>query len=158
MLVRSLLDCRGKRRRDEQRMQWGLSLTSQSQRDYRLLFNRIPKCCLSICTIVFGAFVISACQDSYYKNEKVAEREVDFSVGIEESKLSEYIIVLEENIIIADAINDLQKFDAKIIKNLKRGRYLIELKNDPGIELLKKHIEGSKRIKQIQPNFSYTIQ
>jgi hypothetical protein len=122
------------------------------------LFNRIPTCWLSICTIVFGAFIISACQEPNYQNEKVAEREVQFSASNEESNLSEYIIVLEENITIADAVNELRQFDSQIIKNLKRGRYLIKLKNDPGIDLLKKHIEGSKRIKQIQPNFSYTIQ
>lgn len=139
-------------------MQWELSLTSQSQRDYRLLFNRIPKCCLTICTIVFGALVISACQEPNYQNEKVAEREVEFSSSNEESNLGEYIIVLEENINIADAMTELQQFDSQIIKNLKRDRYLIKLKNDPGIEQLKKHIEGSERIKQIQPNFSYTIQ
>lgn len=122
------------------------------------MFNRIPTCCLSICTIVFGAFISLACQEPNYQNEKVAEREVQISASNEELNLSEYIIVLEENITIAEAMNDLEQFDSQIIKNLKRGRYLIKLKNDPGIDLLKKHIGSSKRIKQIQPNFSYTIQ
>ena len=107
---------------------------------------------------MFGVLVISACQEPNYQNQKVAEREVEFSESNEESNLSEYISVLEENITIADAMSELRQFDSQIIKNLKRGRYLIKLKNDPGIEQLKKHIEGSERIKQIQPNFSYTIQ
>jgi hypothetical protein len=33
-----------------------------------------------------------------------------------------------------------------------------QLKNDPGIEQLKKDVKDSLHIKQIQPNFIYTIQ
>jgi hypothetical protein len=107
---------------------------------------------------VFGVLVISACQEPNYQNEKVAEREVGFSESNEESDSSEYIIVLEENVSIENAISNLKKYDAQIIKDLKRGRYLIGLKNDPGIEQLKKDVKDSLHIKQIQPNFIYTIQ
>ena len=108
--------------------------------------------------MVFGAFVISACQEPNYQNEKVAEREVGFTEINEESRSSEYLIVLEENISITTALNNLQKYEVRVIKNLKKGRYLIELKQDPGIEQLRKDLEGSEHIKQIQPNFIYTIQ
>ena len=102
--------------------------------------------------------VIPGCSDSNYYGEKTTETEVEFSAGNEESKSNEYIIVLAENISIENAISNLQKYDARVIKDLKRGRYLIGLKNDPGIKQLKKDVEGSEHIKQIQPNFSYTIQ
>ena len=107
---------------------------------------------------MFGVLVISACQERNYQNEKVAEREVGFSESNEESDSSEYIIVLEENTSITTALNNLQKYELRVIKNLKKGRYLIELKQDPGIEQLRKDLEGSEHIKQIQPNFIYTIQ
>ncbi len=105
-----------------------------------------------------GALVISGCSDSNYHNEKITEPEVEFSAANEVSNSSEYIIVLAENVSIENAISNLQKYDAQVIKDLKRGRYLIGLKNDPGIERLEKDVEGSEHIKQIQPNFSYTIQ
>ena len=139
-------------------MQWVLSLTSQSQQDYRLLFNRIQKFSLSFCIVVFGVLLISGCLDSNYHNEKVTELEVEFSAGNEESKSNEYIIVLSENVSIENAMSNLQKYDTRVIKDLKRGRYLIGVRNDPGIEQLQKDVEGSEQIKQIQPNFSYSIQ
>jgi len=122
------------------------------------LFNSIPKCCLSICIIVFGVFVISACSDSNYQSGYVADKKAAFSASNNGSILTEYIIVLKENVTIASAINSLQKYEAQVIRDLKKGRYLIGLKNDPGIQRLKKDVEGSDRIKQIQSNFTYTIQ
>jgi hypothetical protein len=122
------------------------------------LFNRKTKRSLSFCIVVFGVLVISACQEPNYQNEKVAERKVQFSASNEESNLSEYIIVLAENVSIEKAISNLHKYDARVIKDLKRGRYLIALKIDPGIEQLKKDVLGSKDINHIQPNFIYTIQ
>lgn len=122
------------------------------------MFNKTSKCCLSVCIVVFGVLVISGCSDSSYHNEKITEPEVEFSAGNEESKSNEYIIVLVENVSIESAISNFQKYDAQIIKDLKRGRYLIGLKSDPGIEQLKKDVKNSQHIKQIQPNFNYTIQ
>ena len=102
--------------------------------------------------------MISACQKPSYQNEKVAEPEVESSTSREESKQNEYIIVLSENVSIENAISNLQKYDAQVIKNLKRGRYLIRLRSDPGIEQLKKDVLEFKDINHIQPNFVYTIQ
>ena len=102
--------------------------------------------------------MISACQKPSYQNEKVAEPEVESYASNEESKPNEYIIVLSENVSIENAIRNLQKYDAWVIKDIERGRYLIGLKNDPGIEQLKKDVLGSKDINHIQPNFIYTIQ
>lgn len=88
----------------------------------------------------------------------VADRKTESSASNGESILAEYIIVLQENVSIASAINSLQKYEAQAIRDLKKGRYLIGLENDPGIELLKKDVEGSDLIKHIQPNFTYTTQ
>jgi hypothetical protein len=122
------------------------------------LFNKTPKYWLSICIVVFGAYVISACTESNYQGEYTADIKDESSANNNESVLTEYIIVLEENVSIASAINSLQKYELQVIKDLKKNRYLVELKNDPGIEQLQKDVEGSERIKHIQPNFTYTIQ
>ena len=122
------------------------------------MFNRIPKFCLSVCIVVFGTFVISACTESNYQGEYVTDGKAELSSSNNESILVEYIIVLEGNISIGDATSILKKYEVQVIRNLKKGRYLIGLNNDPGIERLKKEIEGSEYIKQIQPNFSYSIQ
>ena len=102
--------------------------------------------------------MISACQKPSYQKEKVAEPEVESYASNEESKPNEYIIALSENVSIENAIRNLQKYDAQVIKDLKRGRYLIRLRNDPGIEQLKRDVFESKNIDHIQPNFVYTIQ
>ena len=62
--------------------------------------------------------MISACQKPSYQNEKVAEPEVESSASNEESKPNEYIIVLSENVSIENAISNLQKYDAQVIKDL----------------------------------------
>jgi len=122
------------------------------------LFNKIPSTWLSYCIVVFGVLVISACTESTGQSEYVADRKTEFSTSNNDSITAEYIIVLKENVSISSAINHLQKYEAQVIRDLERGRYLIGLKNDPGIELLQKDVEGSDLIKLIQPNFSYTIQ
>ena len=122
------------------------------------MFNRIPNGWLSFCIVIFGLLVISACTESNNQSGYIADRKTESSASNDEIILTEYIIVLEENVSIADAINNFQKYEAQVIRDLKRGRYLIGLKNDPGIERLKKEVEGSDRIKYIQPNFTYTIQ
>ena len=122
------------------------------------MFNRLPKYCLPICVVVFSVFLISACTESNYHGEKVAQPEVESSVSNEALNLSEYIIVLEENVSIESATSIFEKYEGQVIRDLKKGRYLIRLKNDPGIEQLQKDVQGSELIKHIQPNYTYTIQ
>ena len=122
------------------------------------MLHRVPKYCLSISIVVFGIFLISACTESNNQSGYIADGKAEFSASNNESILVEYIIVLEENISIGDATSILKKYEVQVIRDLKKDRYLIGLKNDPGIERLKKDVEGSEYIKQIQPNFNYTIQ
>lgn len=122
------------------------------------MFNRIPKCWLAICIVIFGLLVISACSEPNNQSGYIADRKTESSASNNDIILAEYIIVLEENVSIADAIDNFHIYEAQVIRDLKRGRYLIGLKIDPGIERLKKEVEGSDRIKYIQPNFTYTIQ
>ena len=72
--------------------------------------------------------------------------------------MTEYILVLKENVSVADALNSLQKYDVQVIRDLKKDRYLIGLKNNPGIDRLQEDVESSEYIKHIQPNFIYKIQ
>ncbi len=122
------------------------------------MLNRIPNGWLSFCIVVVGLFVTSACSESKYQKEQTANQEVLLPVANDESDLTEYIIVLNENVDIARALNKLKKYEVQVIRDLNRGRYLIGLKNDPGIEQLKKDVESSGYFKHIQPNFTYTIQ
>ena len=119
---------------------------------------RIPNGWLSFCIVVVGLFVTSACSESIFHKEQTASQEVLLPVGNDESDLIEYIIVLNDNVDIARALNKLKKYEVQVIRDLNRGRYLIGLKNDPGIEQLRKDVEASEKIKLIQPNFTYTIQ
>jgi len=102
--------------------------------------------------------IISGCSDSSYQNGKVSEPGAQIPAGSSESKPIEYIIALVENADIEDAIRHLHKYDAQVIKDLKRGRYLISIRQDPGIEQLKEDIDDSEYIERIQPNFTYTAQ
>ena len=96
--------------------------------------------------------------DSKNQNQNVADKKTELSTTENESTLAEYIIVLNENVSIADALNNLQDYEVQVIRDLNKNRYLIGLVKDPGIEKLTKEVEKSEHIKQIQPNYSYTIQ
>ena len=48
--------------------------------------------------------------------------------------------------------------EIQVIRDLKKNRYLIGLKHDPGIEQLKKEVEAAGQIKLIQPNYTYKTQ
>jgi len=122
------------------------------------LFNRVPNSWLSFCIVIFGLLVISACTEPNNRSGYIADRKIESSASNNEIILTEYIIVLEENVSIADVIDNFQIYEAQVIRDLKRGRYLIGLKIDPGIEQLNKDVEGFEHIKLIQPNFIYTIQ
>ena len=122
------------------------------------MFNRIPNSWLSFCIVIFGLLVNSACTESNNQSGYIADRKTESSASNNEIILTEYIIVLEENVSIADAIDNFQKYEAQVIRDLKRRRYLIGLMIDPGIEQLNKDVEGSDRIKHIQPNFTYKTQ
>jgi hypothetical protein len=113
---------------------------------------------LSIGIVVCSTFAISACTESNQKSEYIPDRVTESSVSNEEPNLTEYIIVLEKDVSIESATGILKKYEVQVIRDLKKDRYLIGLKNDPGIERLKKDVEGSGYIKYIQPNFTYTIQ
>jgi hypothetical protein len=123
-----------------------------------LLRSKNRRCHLLYCIIVIGTIGISACAESNRHSEKKSGQVVESSVSNEQSKPSEYIIVLEEDISISSAIGILEKYEAQVIKDLDKNRYLIGLKNDPGIEQLKIDVESSRHIKHVQPNFTYTIQ
>ena len=107
---------------------------------------------------MFGVIFTSACSESKYQKEQTASQEVLLPVSNDESDLIEYIVVLKANGNIAGAISILKKYEVQVIRDLKKDRYLIGLKSDPGIEQLKKDVEASENIILIQPNFTYTIQ
>jgi hypothetical protein len=72
--------------------------------------------------------------------------------------LSEYIIVLKSGSDIKSAIKELAEYEVRIIRDLKRERYLIEIKNDPGLEQLLLDVKNSNHINFIQPNYTYKTQ
>ena len=113
---------------------------------------------MSCCLVGAAVFLISACSDRNYQRKEVAESGVEASINNEESSLIEYIVVIKANANIASAISSFKKYEAQLIGDLKKNLYQIGLKKDPGIEQLRKDVEGSDLIDYIQPNFTYTTQ
>ena len=113
---------------------------------------------ISISMLVFAVFIFSGCAENINTSGNLKDSTKVITVNENQEKVTEYIIVVKENIKISDAINTLNKYDIHIIKNLNRGRYLIGVKQDPGIDQLRKDIMGSDYINYIQPNFTYKLQ
>ena len=121
------------------------------------MFNRINIRLLKY-VLFYGLFLISACTENKHNNSFIADKSLNTSTDIKKEKTSEYIIVLNKGITITTALSGLKIYNVHLIKNLKRGRYLVGLTNYPGVEKLKKDSVSSKYIKHIQPNFIYTTQ
>ena len=111
-----------------------------------------------LCFILFSAVVLfSGCKEVQNNNNDTENQTLNNLVKIKKNS-SEYIIVLKEGSKITDALNSLNAYDIRLIKDLKQDRYLVELKKNPGIERLKNDIIDSEYIKHIQPNFIYMTQ
>ena len=111
-----------------------------------------------LCFILFaGVVLFSGCKEVEHNSSYTENQRLNNPVKIKKN-ISEYIIVLKEGSKITDALNSLNAYDIRLIKDLKQDRYLVELKKNPGIERLKNDIIGSEYIKHIQPNFIYTTQ
>ena len=109
-------------------------------------------------SLLFGGVVLfSGCKEVENNSRYTENQRLNNPVKINKNS-SEYIIVLKEGSKITDALNSLNAYDIRLIKDLKQDRYLVELKKNPGIERLKNDIIGSEYIKHIQPNFIYTTQ
>lgn len=109
-------------------------------------------------SLLLGLSIIAGCSDSNYQNGKVTEPTAEVHADTVESKPAEYIIVLVDNASLKAAIRDLQPYEAVVIRDLKHGRYLVGLKEDPGMERLQADIKASVHIQMIQPNYTYTTQ
>lgn len=103
-------------------------------------------------------FLLSACTENNYNNNYVTNKPLDSSEQINKVKVIEYIVVLNKGVKFSDVVMSLKTYDIQLIKDIKRDRYVVGFKYDPGIEQLQKDIIGSKYIKHIQPNFSYKAQ
>lgn len=143
-------------------MQWVHLLIFLSQQVQRQLtfkmFNKNLNVGFSISIYVFGSFIFSGCAENINTRNNLTSSSKVLIVNAAQEKAIEYIIVVNENAKISDAMNILNKYDVRIIKNLNRGRYLIGVKQDPGIEQLRNDIVGSDYINYIQPNFIYKPQ
>jgi hypothetical protein len=113
---------------------------------------------LQIGTFFAGVSLIGGCSDSNYQNGQLTALAVEGAATVNTSIQNEYIIVLAENVSIEEALDQLQVYGATVIRNLKRGRYLISVKQDPGIERLTEDFDGSEIIQHIQPNYTYRTQ
>ena len=107
---------------------------------------------------LFGGLVFSGCAENINSLDNFTSSSKVIILVADQEKVIEYIIVVKENVKISAAMNILNKYDAHIIKDLNRGRYLVGVKQDPGIEQLRKDIVGSDYINYIQPNFIYKPQ
>jgi len=111
-----------------------------------------------LCFILFaGVVLFSGCKEAKNNSNDIETQILNNPDKIKKN-ISEYIIVLKEGSKITDALNSLNAYDIRLIKDLKQNRYLVELKKNPGIKHLKNDIIDSEYIKYIQPNFIYTTQ
>ena len=108
--------------------------------------------------ITSGITIFPACQAASDTNTQKSKLIYDSSNKSHKVTLNEYIIVIKESSNIDNAIETLKKYDARILRDLKRNHYLIGLVNDPGIEQLKIDIQNNMYIKYIQPNYRYELQ
>jgi hypothetical protein len=109
------------------------------------------------CILILGTLVNPICLESKQPGDTLKAPVSSQTVGAEETGLSEYILVLEEKGNINNVIDQLDGYDARVIKDLGRGRFLIGLKLDPGIEQLTRIVEDSDQIRLIQPNYNYGV-
>ena len=107
---------------------------------------------------VCGVLAFSACKNAPDNHGRFVNPEKKHSTKKPESSLAEYLIVLKDNVSISDAVNSLKRYEVQVLRDLKKGRYLIGMKNDPGINQLQNELADSEVITHIQPNFTYTIQ
>ena len=82
---------------------------------------------MSCCLVGAAAILFSACTESTYNREEVIGGRVAALKNNKESSLIEYIVVLNENVSIENAINILKKYEVQVIKDLKKGRYLMSI-------------------------------
>lgn len=122
------------------------------------MFNSKLNVALINCTLVCSVFLLSACTENNYNNNYITNKPLDSSEQINKVKVIEYIVVLNKGVKFSDVVMSLKSYDIQLIKDIKRDRYVVGFKYDPGIEQLQKDIIGSKYIKHIQPNFSYKAQ
>lgn len=122
------------------------------------MFNRKLNTGLFACTLTCCLFLLSACTQESHNSSHVSKQLKDTAIRVKKVDVVEYIIVLKKDVKVTDAVNSLKIYDVQVIKDLKRDRYLIGVKNDHGIDKLKKDIVDSEYIKHIQLNFIYSTQ
>ncbi|VAW93917.1 hypothetical protein MNBD_GAMMA21-189 [hydrothermal vent metagenome] len=71
------------------------------------------------------------------------------------TKAAEYLVSLDKNVLIDDIISQFSVYGPRVVKDLGRGRYLIQLEQDPGLDVLKQEDCFKKAACKIQPNFKY---
>lgn len=111
------------------------------------------------CFLVVSLLLLlaAACDDRVHRNDSSLMEQTPSSSS-QSSKQSEYIIVLKEGIEIEAVVETLTKYGGRTIRDLGRGRYLVSLALDPGIDALQQDPELIKGILSIQPNHRYSIQ
>ena len=113
---------------------------------------------MRLALIPLSAALASACTDSNYQNGNTPEPKANPPAETNVSAPVEYIIVVAEDVSLDAAMQHLQKYEATMLQDLKRGRYLISLRQNPGIDQLKGEVDETSDIVLIQPNYTYTTQ
>ncbi|GMR21138.1 MAG: hypothetical protein BMS9Abin36_1737 [Gammaproteobacteria bacterium] len=67
----------------------------------------------------------------------------------------EYIVTLARDVQIEDLKTQLSAYTLKVVRDLGRGRYLIRLDQDPGLDVLKDFDCFKSSACKIQHNFRY---
>ncbi len=97
--------------------------------------------------------VLSACsseQPQAHMNKNTMQQEAQKKV-----MAGEYIVTLGKSVCIEDIKQQFSAYGPNVIEDLGRGRYLIHLEQDPGLDALKKINCFKASTCKIQHNFKY---
>jgi hypothetical protein len=98
--------------------------------------------------------LVAGCTDA--ANQKNVEPGILTPQPATENRLpGQYIVTLKEGVSPETLTKVFNKYGIKSTKDLSRGRYLVNLVQDPGPEAIAKQAATSSDIEEVQPNYIY---
>ena len=105
------------------------------------------------CFLLASIFVVS-CTDS--TNQKNPEPRILSPQTTNENRLGgQYIVTLKKGANSETLTSVFQQYGIKSIQEFSKGRYLIILEHDPGLDTIIKQAAASSEIDTVQPNYTY---
>ena len=98
--------------------------------------------------------MVMSCSDSA-NQENLEPRIITTQTTAENRVPGQYIITLKKGGRVETLHEVFAEFGVRSIQDLSRGRYLITLEKDPGLENISRQAVTSPNIESVQPNYIY---